>query len=486
MGQVYGKGAKSTSAGAPTQQEALLTEFGNNILQAAQGGWIDDKRPVPIWGIEGIAGPNAGVLEISAGPATRKLYKELSADDCALLRQLVPPSWDMEGEPAAYMWKRVLRIEVGWPDSLATKDSPLTRATARLRGQGTWVAGRNEFGHNVLLAFSSTIAHYLVAGASGMGKTWEMRSALAQMSQDPNTRLVLIDLKWGDGLGILARLPGLVGPVATEPESARRALAWTDQEMKRRYQTGDKGTLLVVAIDEVQELTKKTGGDPLVTAIVDRLARLGRSANIHLLLGTQNPVVDALGGDSFIKRNVLGKVALRVDSAEASRVVVGGPKPRADRLVRAGDAYTISSRVSRVMLSYIPLDAFERDWCTGTPELAAWPDFEAECLEGEPDDAPDREVTGMEVALALELAAETDGQGGRDALKAKVASAGLKRPGTPKANWYLTLGRETREALAARGWRMCKEADCPALTVPDRDVEETSVQVISKEGALTA
>ena len=342
-----------------------------------------------------------------------------------------------------------MRLEAGWPDGLAEKDIPLTSLGKFPTGGGRWVAGKNEAGATVTLGLDDTKPHYLIGGWTGSGKTWALRAALAQLARDPQNRLVLVDAKWGASLGCLGGLPGLVGPVATDLPTAKGALAWAVVTMRRRYETGDRRGRLIVAVDEVQELQ----ADPAAVELLRRLVVQGRGAGVHVILGTQHPTKDAFG-DQAIKRNLPGRLALRVEDAVASNVVVGGPDPRADRLLGAGDAYAvIPGAVQRLQLAYIP----ERDLPTdGRPELADWPAYDAEAAGSLPEGKGGAPFVAAETGAAL-LAAHL-GKGRpwlRDYLQAETGAM----PGSDKARRLLADGRALYEWLTGAGWTLTATAE---------------------------
>ena len=421
----------------------LLTHCAELIINAAGSGALTGQ-PVPILRAELVAGPRAGAVELHAGMNSGRLLRALSADDCALARQFIP--WHFTGEPAVYMAGRFVRIEAGWPDSLAEREVRLDDLGAFPKGGGRWVAGKNELGQTVILGLNDRTPHWLIGGTTGSGKTVGLRSAVLQLSRDANNRLVLLDGKWGSGLGEVAHVPGLVGPLATDVPTACEALAWVIGEMKRRYRIGTPADLprVIVVVDEFQDLVT----EPVIREMLRRILAQGRAAGIHALMATQHPTNDAFG-DNSMKRNIPGRVALMVTDAKASEVVIGGPQPRADHLLGQGDAYCITPRaIHRTQLALVDRRDLQRVE-PQPPLLDSWPEFRAEDLSGGP--TVKWAYSGEELAEA-EIAARLGH--GRNRLVQALEAAGLGRPGAERAIRLLNLGRETVAALRRRGWEL--------------------------------
>ena len=428
------------------RRETLLTEWAARIDRAAGAGALtgDANKPIIIRNVEGIAGPRAGVLHIDAGLDAGRLLRALSADDGAILRQFV--TWAFVGEPVCYMAGRHVRLEAGWPDDLAERKIKLSDLNTHPHGSGQWVAGKNELGSTVVLSLDDQHPHYLIAGSTGSGKSWTVRSLVVQVARHGD-KLTLIDGKMGEGLRDLDKLPGVVGPMAVDVESARSALAWALAEMVRRYERQDyKAARLVIVIDEVQELID----DAATVEMLRRLAAQGRAARVHLILATQHPVNRAFG-DPTIKRNVAGRLALRVADAKSSEVAIGQSVPRADWLLGAGDAYAVvPGATHRLQVAYVTRRELD-SVLTNTPALEAWPTFQAEQIERAANVA---HYSGAELAVSLVNAHQ---DGGRPALVKALEAADLGRPGAVRADRLLRLGREQRDALHGAGWSLCKD-----------------------------
>ncbi|HEX3005823.1 MAG TPA: FtsK/SpoIIIE domain-containing protein, partial [Angustibacter sp.] len=183
--------------------------------------------------------------------------------------------------------------------------------------------------------------HALVAGTTGAGKSELLQTlvcSLALGNRPDELAFVLVDYKGGAAFRELADLPHVVGLVTDlDAHLAERALASLQAELTRRERlladvgAGDfAGYLalrdsgraseplarLVLVVDEFRLLADELPSflDGLV-----RLASIGRSLGVHLVLATQRPagVVTA-----DIKANVNLRICLRVrDRAESDDVV---------------------------------------------------------------------------------------------------------------------------------------------------------------------
>lgn len=418
------------------QRERLLEAWSRYLVDAARQGALTGK-PITITRIEGIAGPRAGALEIYCGLDAGRLMAALAANDAAMLRPLIP--WQFPGAPQAYMTGSFLRVEAGWTEELSETKIRLADLNRRPYDNGRWVVGRSELGATVICALNDKTSQFLVSGATGSGKTVLMRSVILQLSRDPKNRLVLLDGKLAEGLGPAGHLPGVVGPVATDGPAIRAALTWAVAEMTRRYRAGEHDGRLVILFDEFQEFTD----DPTIVGLMRKIAAQGRGAGVHLVAGTQHPALSAFG-DRSTRRNLTGKIALRVEDPDASRVAVGGKTPRADRLYGAGDAYTISpTRVQRVQVAYVSADELLAAG-SGRPEFAEWPEPDPESIGHDlPADRgpgrPSRPFSGAELAIAVISFVNDEG---RPALKSRLEQAGLRPPGVERLRELMAIARE--------------------------------------------
>ena len=201
----------------------------------------------------------------------------------------------------------------------------------------TVVLGLDEEGAPLLVRLASAeVAHALIAGTTGSGKTALARTMIASLALTnrlADLSLVLIDPK-GRGYGVFAGLPHLMGPVVTEVDEAVAVLDGLVGEMERRDRLAPAQVpRLVVFIDELADLLM-TGGAAAARAVT-RLAQRGRGAGIHLVACTQKPSASVTG--TLLKATFPLRLVGSVPSADDAKVAAGVPGTGAESLMGRGD-----------------------------------------------------------------------------------------------------------------------------------------------------
>ncbi|WP_460446271.1 FtsK/SpoIIIE domain-containing protein [Angustibacter aerolatus] len=186
--------------------------------------------------------------------------------------------------------------------------------------------------------------HALVAGTTGAGKSELLQSlvvSLAARNRPDELTFVLVDYKGGSTFDAVAGLPHVVGVVTDlDDQLTRRALTSLRAELARRerlllgagardleaYQRrtdGDDGAerlpRLVLVVDEFRALAQEL---PQFVEGVVRLAAVGRSLGIHVVLATQRPA-GVVTPD--IRANTNLRIALRVRDRADSDDVLDAP-----------------------------------------------------------------------------------------------------------------------------------------------------------------
>lgn len=227
-------------------------------------------------------------------------------------------------------------------------------AAGRLTPGLTIPLGRTARGVRVL-DLEADGPHVLVAGTTGSGKSELLRTMTAglALSYPPDrVNVLFFDFKGGSGLSPLIGIPHCVGMLTDlASHHLERTIASLRAEVRRRelllaaasardlasYRLDAAGgpplPQLVLIIDEFRMLVEDA---PQTLTELMRIAAIGRSLGIHLIMATQRPQ-GALTSD--IRANVTTSVALRVQSANESADVIGTNAAAAIPVNRPGRAY---------------------------------------------------------------------------------------------------------------------------------------------------
>ena len=233
--------------------------------------------------------------------------------------------------------------------------------------------------------------HMLVAGSTGTGKSVFINSLIASiltLRNPDQVQFVLIDPKMVEFQryrGIPHMLMDLLVDVDQAVEALNVLVRFMDDRFSELAEAGfaDVGSYnadldsrnspeprlnrVVIVIDEFADLIMQ---NKHVEQPVVRIAQKARAAGLHLVIGTQRPVVKVVTG--LIKANVPTRVSFRVPSAVDSRVVLdekgaeklGGPGDLLVKgsgifsAVRAQAPYINSSVVDKLVKHWKPQDKF--------------------------------------------------------------------------------------------------------------------------------
>jgi len=208
----------------------------------------------------------------------------------------------------------------------------------------TAVLGLAEDGATLMACLSSPeVAHILIAGATGSGKTSLAQSlllSLCQCHRPSQFGLVVIDPKRNDNSDFVRGVERhlLVAPARTVAEGIS-ALERLVVVMDKRPVSRDPMPRIVVYVDEMADLCQ-TGGSQVVD-LLTRIAQRGREAGIHLVACTQKPSAKAIG--SLLKANLPLRLIGRVVSLEDARTASGMPGTGAEKLMGSGDFLAVAS-----------------------------------------------------------------------------------------------------------------------------------------------
>jgi S-DNA-T family DNA segregation ATPase FtsK/SpoIIIE len=175
--------------------------------------------------------------------------------------------------------------------------------------------------------------HAVVAGTTGSGKSFLLQNwCLCMATRLPPSKLnfVLLDFKGGASFTMLAQLPHTVGCVSDlSLEHAKRALDGLEHELRRRelllqehrvprcQELDEAPPRMVIVVDEFHALRRLL---PDAEERMERIAALGRSLDMNLILSTQNPLGQI---SSQIKANISLRICMRVQDPLQSIEMLG-------------------------------------------------------------------------------------------------------------------------------------------------------------------
>jgi S-DNA-T family DNA segregation ATPase FtsK/SpoIIIE len=259
-------------------------------------------------------------------------------------------------DPAALA--RSWRADQGAPDA----GGPAVRAVLGLSASGA-----------VTVDLRADGPHVLIGGTTGSGKSELLQTMIASLALGSGPErlvLLLVDYKGGAAFQACTALPHVAAVLTDlDPRSARRALSSFTAELRRRegllrrsgttdidhyaaHRADDPKAepmpRLVVIVDEFRVLVEEL---PEFVAGLVRIATVGRSLGVHLVLATQRPAGVV---SSDIAANVNLRIALRVRDPADSRDLIADPSA-ADlpaipgrALIRAGAAVPVPFQTARV------------------------------------------------------------------------------------------------------------------------------------------
>lgn len=326
---------KQVSAVHRTMQDSLLRVLKNYGLKAT----IDEPPRLGPTFIRFLVTPATGAKVSRFTRLVQEIALGMNLHNLPLIERL--------GDRIAIDIERPDRRAVRFEELLALLPEPDS-----LLGNSRILVGVDMDGRPVFVDLAKPEhCHILVVGTAGSGKSIWMRAAIASLveTNTPDTlRLVLIDPKHNAFTAWRAS-PFLRSPIVFPDEmSPVEVLAGLLEEMEARYrrmaeaEVDDLGGLarhdrhptprIVCACDEYADLVATSDERREIEAAIARLGAKARAAGIHLVLATQTPRREIIGGT--IKANLPTCVGLRVSSETEAKII---ETPGAELLLGNGD-----------------------------------------------------------------------------------------------------------------------------------------------------
>lgn len=322
-------------------------------LQADRIEWVlfTHKAPARVTG--GRVTPRTIQFHLAPAPATKIARVESLAEEIAMAL----------GAPSARVARTngQLSIEVPRQQGKALRLLDLigrVQDNANLRGvlanPGTALLGLDVEGLPILVRLAAPdVAHILIAGTTGSGKTEAAKTILASLMsfQKPReVQIIIVDPK-GSAFAPFEHSPHMLCPIIRNVEDAAANLEWLVDEMQRREESETKQPRLVLLLDELADLLIQ-GGKSLEENLT-RIVQRGRSAGISVIACTQKPTSSAVG--SLVKANFPVRLVGKVTSAVEAHVASGVAGSGAEKLSGRGDFVLIAGGEKvRMQVAHLP------------------------------------------------------------------------------------------------------------------------------------
>lgn len=259
-------------------------------------------------------------------------------------------AWRVEGVRVTSRSRGIVWIEALTVDPLAgvieraAEQMPILMTGSADRPVMALLAGITERGSSWIINLR-LVAHWLIVGATQSGKSTLVHALMVRLASQ-YVALVGIDLKGGLELSIYA--PRLSGLATTRQEACELLAAVLDEVMDRMelcrlgrvravWDLPEPPPPLVVLIDEIAEIyllinprDKEEQGlrDRAATALL-RIAQLGASLDVHLLVAGQRFGADLGQYATALRAQLGGRVCMHVNDAETAVMVLGDVWPEA-------------------------------------------------------------------------------------------------------------------------------------------------------------
>lgn len=313
-----------------------LRDLGIGLMPMSQSNLLPGQRP----GMEYFIYPQTGVVALHLRPGPKQTVDGIKARhrDVFMAAEVDEGRVYEDKQAAAVVYEfSVAQPPTLYLSSLLSAVKPY-HMTLGIQMDGTPLA---------LDINAEDMAHVLIAGASGSGKTAAAHSALATACyKSPQLRVLAYD-RTHPGLPWLMPIIGKnVWEVMDHPDDMA---TW----IHRLNQMMDSGSVrpggILVYIDELADLATT---HPEIMVPLGRITQIGRNSGIRCLLCTQSPSAETLPRE--ILSNTPVRVVFQVVRDVDSRVASGGKILDAHKLPKPGHAYMTNGGAVIRLLAAMP------------------------------------------------------------------------------------------------------------------------------------
>ena len=228
-------------------------------------------------------------------------------------------------------------IDLFLTQHLLPKKVPYAKVCGMALKSGEFVVGQTH--GRIVTQNLFELPHLLVAGTTGMGKSFFLRQMLLNLLENtPHLQVYALDFKEGISMKPFRGYPRV--KVVKDVFEAVEVLETVKCEMEERLkllEASDDDVIdtekhkkdpILVIIDECSMLYSLSGKTDIeksaadrATQITDQIAKLSRAAHIHLVLGTQKITKETIS--THIQENIEGRICFKMLSVQGSALVIG-------------------------------------------------------------------------------------------------------------------------------------------------------------------
>lgn len=184
-----------------------------------------------------------------------------------------------------------------------------------------------------IIADLKSMPHMLIAGTTGGGKSVFFKQMLMTLytQNKEHIELKLVDMKRGVELSEFKDLPHT--ELVVDLKGATMMLNKACIEMEQRFEYLEKNGYksidpvrdnmkrIIIGIDEASEVSGKMPTNQDARDFLDKLAKLGRAAAIHLIFATQKVTKNTI--ETRIQENISARICFRMNTLQGSMIVLG-------------------------------------------------------------------------------------------------------------------------------------------------------------------
>lgn len=185
-----------------------------------------------------------------------------------------------------------------------------------------------------------SLAHILVSGGSGSGKSVMLTNLIASLARSTSPDkviFIILDTKHGKLMKTLSGLPHVI--LCNEVDDCVAAVHTVQAELERRKREGAGDTKIFLILEELADMMAAAADKDVLWNPLIRLSSTAREFGIYMIACTQFPGTTII--DSAFRTNFLTRIGGQFATDTEVRVATGRDELKASNLTTTGAFYLI-------------------------------------------------------------------------------------------------------------------------------------------------